>query len=46
MSLLLTLADAAAQAASTVPAAAQAVTSPDFVTRSMVYATQVGRTDE
>ena len=38
MSLLLSLADAAAQAAATVPAAAEAVTSPDFVTRSMVYA--------
>lgn len=38
MSLLLTLADAAAQTAATVPAAADAVTQPDFVTRSMVYA--------
>lgn len=38
MSLILTLAEAANQAASTIPAAAEAVAQPDFVTRSMVYA--------
>lgn len=38
MSLLLTLADAAAQAASAVPAAAEAAASPAFATKALVYA--------